>query len=147
MLKSKYLKNQKDWPTNKKASHTWRNIIKARDFTVKNRRWIVGNNKEISCHYWWRGDTSLAESKHVTNIDQGFYHREQSLGLSPSYALGTNILVSSPIISFLGELKWRPALVWLTSLLLMITGTGSGTSRFLQNFRDYFVLACMARSL
>lgn len=49
----------------KKASHTWRSIIKVRDFVMKNIKWIIGNGKDISFwHDWWCGDKALDNSDH-----------------------------------------------------------------------------------
>lgn len=73
VLKKKYLKNHnlRNWPTNKKASHTWRSIIKVRDFTVSNIKWIVGDGNAISFwHDWWCGDTSLAENGYVAPLGE-----------------------------------------------------------------------------
>lgn len=69
VLRNKYLRNHKfkDWPTNKKASHTWRSIIKVRDFVIKNIKWIVGNGRDISFwHDWWCGNSVLEARDHDT---------------------------------------------------------------------------------
>ena len=63
LLRKKYLSNHslQSWPTERRASHIWRSIVRTKEILQKGLKWIVGNGEDISLfNDWWCGDSSIA---------------------------------------------------------------------------------------
>lgn len=72
VLKSKYLRKHSisSWPTKRRASHTWKSIIKNRDVLDKNIKRNVGTGEDISLWTdWWCGSQPLCNKYQGPHID------------------------------------------------------------------------------
>ncbi|GMQ00802.1 hypothetical protein CsSME_00047717 [Camellia sinensis var. sinensis] len=62
ILKAKYLKDQSvsNWPNQRRASHTWKSIIRNEEVQSKNIKWNVGIGENIALWTdWWCGNQPL----------------------------------------------------------------------------------------
>ncbi|XP_028096164.1 uncharacterized protein LOC114296042 [Camellia sinensis] len=58
-----------NYSSKRKASLTWRGILKTRDILVKGRKWCIGNGSNVSIWYdWWCGECSLASLFPISHL-------------------------------------------------------------------------------